>query len=395
MKMDSKSGLSFEFLKGRQHFLEIKEDWNVLLNDNPQRHDIFLTHEWNLIWADTFCSEKNNDSELVLLTGREQGKLVMILPLLYRVKFGIKQLRWMGDPVSQYGAALLQHDLDLVVVMQDVMTFIPQHYNLDLLVLPAIGENSPLSVALQNIDVRQYGKHQAPMIDLSSYNNSDDYWRSRSKSSNKQRRRLRRKLALEHGELSFRMVKGCDEDAVKLMKIALQLKHKNLQNSNIYSAAFATGKMEQFFLNIAKNDYEGLLISEMKCGNTIIALEVGFERNGYYVSHIGVYDPAYYAYSPGKIQMAYTIDGLMEMGITVVDLLPPPDLYKYIMANETEVVLDFGVPFSMKGRFYMRAILQKLRPFAKEVKTSISTNKLPANMKKWLGTLSSHSKSRN
>jgi len=48
---------------------------------------------------------------LRLVIGRRDGRLAMVWPLIITTNcFGLAQLGWMGEPVSQYGDALLEPD---------------------------------------------------------------------------------------------------------------------------------------------------------------------------------------------------------------------------------------------------------------------------------------------
>ncbi len=388
--------IHFDLIQDKPAFLKLKDEWTELYQQNLLSDTLFLPFEWNRIWYDTFFEDlSDSDTQLKIIVGRDvDGKALFILPLLSWKRFGISQLRWIGDPVSQYGAVLYDPKIDLNEVMQQAIAFIKKSIKTDLLILSGVFETSPLADALQSGGVKQFGTHIAPFIDLSQFSSVDGYWKSRSKSMTKQLRRLRRKFSLEQGDVQFRMVHGYEDDADYYISLALRMKEQNLKANNVYSSAFATGKMEKFFVSLAQNNYEGLLISVLSCDGRVVAVEVGLEQETYYVSHLGVYDWDYYKYSPGKLQMVDTVQYLFERGIQTVDLLPPDDAYKYLLANKTEGIVDYGVPLSLKGELYQRAVLENIRPIAKRLKNNLASRQVPKKCKKVLSLVSGSIKSR-
>src|SRR6478609_4610579 len=93
-----------------QDAADFETDWNDLFWRAGRGSQIFQTFNWNWHWSNHYLPSPSDEAapSLAIVTGRRDGRLVMVWPLTTERVAGLSQLAWMGDPVSQYGDILVE-----------------------------------------------------------------------------------------------------------------------------------------------------------------------------------------------------------------------------------------------------------------------------------------------
>ena len=69
----------FERIESAKEFYELREEWNALLQSSAS-NCVFLTHEWMSTW----WKHLRETRQLSIVTARESGRLIGIMPLALR-----------------------------------------------------------------------------------------------------------------------------------------------------------------------------------------------------------------------------------------------------------------------------------------------------------------------
>src|SRR5205807_6190267 len=91
----------------RTGFDALEQQWNALFERAGRPSQIFQTFNWLWHWANHFADGES--TTLSIIAGWQQSRLIMVWPLVTMRVAGLRQISWMGEPVSQYGDVLVEN----------------------------------------------------------------------------------------------------------------------------------------------------------------------------------------------------------------------------------------------------------------------------------------------
>jgi CelD/BcsL family acetyltransferase involved in cellulose biosynthesis len=184
---------------------------------------------------------------LAIVTGRRDGRLVMVWPLTTERVAGLSQLAWMGDPVSQYGDILVEPEA--APLLGEAWSFIAHELKPDLVRLRKVRDDATIAQFLGDLSALPAERLQAPYLDLASAPDFAAFERRYSPRARRNRRRPSRRLA-EQGKMAF---ERCSEGARarELAIKAVELKREWLNERGIGSPALADPSFASFFADVA------------------------------------------------------------------------------------------------------------------------------------------------
>ncbi len=370
----SAPAVELSLITSRAAFDALEEEWNALFERAGKGTQVFQTFNWNWHWANTYLSGSEGGIDglkLCIVTGRRDGKLIMVWPLVSERVRGITQIFWMGEPVSQYGDVVIDNISDALSVMRAGWEFLKTHAKGDVLRLRRVRADAAVAELLNEIGARVADRLTAPYIDLASAPTFAKYEERYSSHARKNRRRLRRRLE-ERGPVTFERHYGGDEARALAVK-ALELKAQWLQARGLISHAISDQRMSRFFADAAGSSGRSTncIVSVLKCNGEPAALEVAFTCKGRLAMHVIVYDLRFEKSSVGVLLMEKCLSDGYEDGLAVYDMLAPGDNYKLDWADGVADVCDWVKPLSAAGFAYARLYLGLLRPYAKHAMTSM------------------------
>ncbi|MEQ8824674.1 MAG: GNAT family N-acetyltransferase [Filomicrobium sp.] len=321
-------------------------------------------------------------SDVVVLLGYRGGELVMAWPMVRESRFGLKVLRWLGDPVAQYGDAIVRDGPDADRWLELGLEHLKAHGKADLIQFDRLRADGALAPVMRATGLAPTQSETAMAIDLTAFPTMEKF-RSRFSGKTRRARRRHRTLLEERGALKFCVHTGGDK-AVPAVKKAMDFKAEWLTLRGQISRAFLDDRFESFWIDLARSETSGktLLVSEFSCGGEIIAVEIGLRSGQHYIAHVGAFDPAYQDFGPGALQMEETIAYLHGLGVETYDLLPPSDGYKKRWADTEIDVADYTLANSALGQAYLAFGLQSLKD---ELKSRF--HQLPPGLRRSLATV--------
>jgi CelD/BcsL family acetyltransferase involved in cellulose biosynthesis len=348
----------------RAGFDALEDSWNALFARAARNVHLFQTFNWNWHWANHFLGCPGAP-ELAIVTAHAGETLVMVWPLVLERRGPLKVLRWMGDPVSQYGDILIDDVADAASLMGAAWAFVAERTGASVLELRKVRADSNIAPFLAAVGAKATAELAAPYLDLASAPSFAEYERRYSGNARRNRKRQRRRLE-ERGPVALAWhTDGADAEA--LAAEAFTLKHRWLKQRGIVSPALADPRTARFFADVTRAETRpaGCHVLSLSCGGLPVALEIGVRCKGRSAIHVVTYDLDYEKTAAGALLMEDSIRRCFDDGMTVFDLLAPADGYKREWADDAVVVRDWAVPLSLLGRAYTALYLGLIRTAAK------------------------------
>jgi CelD/BcsL family acetyltransferase involved in cellulose biosynthesis len=231
----STSACHIENVSTRAGFDALETQWNALFERVGRADQVFQNFNWLWHWANHFLNDK---TQLRVVTGWRDGRLAMVWPLVATKKLGMTRLSWMGEPVSQYGDALVE-------VGPVAKPMLKQGWDqacrcgADFVLLRKTRASSLIASVIA--PAIPCGTEAASVLDFRNANDFDDVLSCLSSKKRSSRRRLKRRL-LERGAIVFRDSEDAKETGL-LVKRAFELKRKWLVQRGRYSPAIENEAM--------------------------------------------------------------------------------------------------------------------------------------------------------
>ena len=374
--------MKLSVVSARQDFDALAAEWRALEARTHAPHQVFQSFNWCWHWCNHYLPGGGGAKpplELAVVTGRMAGRLVMVWPLVVERSFGVRILRWLGEPVSQYGDALVeegQHRNELLSAGYD---FALRRLAPDVVQLAKVRGDAIVAPLLQSEGVAVVGEDRAPYHDLKVFEDYCAFEKALPGKDKKSRRRHRRRLA-EKGAVAAE-IRAESPEARRLVTRAVRMKRDWLESRGLSSRAFADDRFEAFMADVAGDEQHrvGCRIGVLRCAGEITALEVLFRNGDHAVSHIKVYAPEFEIHSPGHLLTEDLLQGIFYEGAAVYDLMAPDASYKWTWADQSVPVRDHAEARTRLGRLYVSLYLKELRP-----KLKAALGRLPVSVRQRL-----------
>ncbi|GAP12467.1 protein related with cellulose biosynthesis [Longilinea arvoryzae] len=322
----------------------LRSDWNALLEESVS-HVPFLRYEYLYSWWQTRGGgEWPVDSDLVIVTATQDGRLAGIAPLFRANHAGRKALMLIGSiEVSDY-LDFIVRPVDLDDFLAGLLPFLAQEVpDWQALDLYNLLDSSPSLTALQRAAAGQGWRFAAQQLEHSPYIPLPGDWETYLASiDKKQRHEIRRKMrraeeaavpidwsittdpaALETDMETFLALMSQDPEKETFLTPAMRQHMRNTM-----CCAFEEGCLQLAFLNIDGKRAAGYL-------------------NFHYIDRLWIYnsglDRSFSEYSPGWVLLGDLLKWANENGIREFDFMRGDEEYKY--------------RFGSVDRFVMRATL--------------------------------------
>lgn len=356
------SRVDFAVVTTREDFDALEADWNDLFARAGQSAQLFQAFNWNWHWANHFIGTTRSRTRLAVVTGRRDGRLIMIWPLVMERGAGLRVLAWMGEPVSQYGDVLAEDGPLQLELLRESWRFIVSTLKPDLARLNktrADGVVAPLLAELGAMSTQQLA---APFLDLASAPTFEVYAERYPVKARKNRRRLARRLE-EQGVTQFRELAEGPE-ASEIAGRALEIKRVWLKEKGLVSPALNDERTKAFFQAAAADTHRPthIRVAVLMCGEAVAAVEIGFACRDRMAIHVMAYDLNFDKAAAGILLLEHMIETSLVSGVGVYDLMAPGDGYKKEWADGTVRVDDFAVPMTITGTIFARGYLGFVRP---------------------------------
>lgn len=313
--------------------------------------NIFSTNHW-------FCT--NDENIITYFSTNETGNICHIINVKITKKLGFNIAELAGEPIIQYNDLNNSGTHPVNDFLDKTLESLKQK-NVDALYLHNVKKDAYLhDFCLAKGIVME--KKQAPWIDLSHYENYEDFFNQTSKSVRKIHRRLFREFTVEcqvyiDGDIKKEVV-----DEIIELKIR-QLKQLG-KSSRLFANKDELKKLKDIILTQSK-DFK-TFVSVLRCNGELVSGAISFVKADRYYGYIVAMDNDFSKYSPGNAHVLLNVKWSIANGLICYDFLAPADDYKFrwTKGNYTDVT-DILLPLNFRGRIFGSIYLKKIRPWLK------------------------------
>ena len=297
-----------------------------------------------------------------IIVVREHGETRAILPLVATTMAGSRVLRFLGDPLIQYGDAILPGAGNEAHLMQALLA--AGKLGADAALFRKVRTDAKIAGVLSR-RAHVSNVEEAPYVDLRRESGLPPR-------DMRELRRYRRRLG-EQGEVKLHITRG--PEALHCVNRALELKRDWLAIKGFSSSVIGDPHWERVLTSLVTGHAELLACARLETGGRLAAIEVAITHGKRWHAFLGAINPEFAKCGPGQVQMADTIEYAREHGFLAYDLLAPADPFKRVIATGAVAVCDYALPLSLQGQVAARAFR-----FAPQAKSLLG--KLPAPLRR-------------
>jgi CelD/BcsL family acetyltransferase involved in cellulose biosynthesis len=324
----------------------LEPQWTALQARAGRPHQVFQSHAFATTWLRSATGEGEGSPgrrvatpRLAIVTVWRDGRLLLVLPLVVTRWLGLTALRWLGEPVLQYGDALVDDVPDAVAVMQAALEHVRRVLEPDVLQLGMVRSDAAIAPLLARLGTIETGRDEAPWVQLGPGEGTRSFEDRQSGKSKKNRRRLMRRLQ-ERGTVRFVVASG--EAARPLVSVAIEQKRTWLQHKGLVSLGLGKGRLQRFMTAAASEAGEptGLSAFALMLDEAPVAIALGFLGERRLTLHLISYAMAHEKSGAGVLNLEAILRYAEAAGLEAVDLLAPSADYKLDWADATVTVTD-------------------------------------------------------
>ncbi len=366
------------------HLSALSDQWQNLEHSCAVTPTIFQSYAWIKSWSDHYA-QPDCQNEVHIVAGFLNNTLVFVFPLMKSCHMGVSTLKWVTDPLGQYGDVLCAKDQSITKWMSASLSFINRLKGIDIIRLRHVRQNSIIeSFASQHfVDAKLH--EQAPFLDLTVFKSDADYDARYNSQQRKRRKKIRNNLE-EIGIVEFKTLKpGSDND--QAMAEAIREKNEWLSERGRFNRVMGCPRHIQFLKSLSRSsakDFE-FVTTELSAGDKPVSWEIGFNYGGTHFAYITSHVNALTDLSPGRLHMDLSQRLALSSGQQHFDLMVPNDNHKESWCSDKVNTKDYFYAISWRGKFYGHFYLSAIRPAIRN-----AYYKLPQRILKLLQPLTRH-----
>ena len=338
----------------------LAEGWRRLEHSCARPHLLFQTFDWVASWARTYAGP---GAGLAIVTGHVDGALAFVWPLM-KVRNGpVSVLRWLSEPLAQYGDILLKPGHDPDPWVSGAVRFLRQHANADSIRLRHVRDDAAVAPYLRLNFRDAHVNEKAPWLDLTSFASAAAYEARYTSSQRKRRKKIRKRLEEAMGPVEFKVL-GSGFESGQAMSESIVEKCKWIEERGRQNRVLGCPDLIEFLGSLSHSTSAAarLVITCMTAGGKPVSWEIGIRCGKTHFAFITSHVNALTDYSPGRLHMDYSQRLALKDGMTAFDLMVPYDPHKDSWCSAMAETRDYHLPLTGLGWAYGRLYLEALRP---------------------------------
>lgn len=375
-------GYTLDVVSDLASLLALKTDWERLEADAGAAHNFFQSFTWCSAWAEAYLST-SGDTWLRTIVGRRHGDVVMIWPLMVVRHGPLCILKWLSDPVAQYGDVLIEKYEETQAWLEAAWDQLTRDPGIDGISFRYVREDAAVYRLLDRKCRKLPDPHVARALDLKPYSTPKQYTGALSANQRKQRTKLHNRLE-SHGELGFRVASG-GEGFNNMVRLALAFKQDWQEEHGLAGGVIDDPRFLRVFTDVAHglDTRATSMVGILALDGVPLAIDLGFRfKNHYFGFVLTQFGPAR-SHSPAKVLLDLHQKWCVEERYGRFDMMLPDDPYKLHWTDKAVTVDHFVASTNLWGTFYCTFYLRTLRPFLKRLYRKMS----PATRRRLLGSL--------
>ena len=355
-------GIRLSILREAADFVALESDWRQLEANSPHHRNVFQTFDWLQNWAAVYAGAPGT-APLHVILGHRGNRLVFAWPLM-RTKTGpLTILRWMSEPVSQYGDVLVDKTENPDIWMAEALAQLRQAPGIDAIRLRHVRADAAAAPFLKKSFRDARLPEQAPWLDLSAYADEAAYDARYTATQRKRRKKYRKTLEDAAGPVVFDLLRpGLATDAA--IDHAIALKSAWIESRGRHNQVLNCEEVKTFFKRLARmqSDAVQLVVTALTAGGKPVSWEIGLRMGDVHFAFLTSHVTAMEEFSPARLHMDMAQRRALSDGMKVYDLMLPNDVYKESWSSACSDTDDYHLPLSVRGWAYGVVFLEQLRP---------------------------------
>ncbi len=344
----------------------LESGWRQLEANSPHHSNVFQSFDWLHTWALVYGASAG-PSPLHIVLGYRGSQLVFAWPLM-RAKAGpLTILRWMSEPVSQYGDVLVDKAENPEIWMAKALAELRQTPGVDAIRLRHVRADAASAPFLRKFFRDARLPEQAPWLDLSAYADEAAYDARYSAVQRKRRKKYRKSLEDAAGPVVFDVLRpGLATD--EAIDQAIGLKSAWIESRGRRNQVLNCAEVKTFFKHLARMESGNvqLVISALTAGGKPVSWEIGLRQRAMHFAFLTSHVTALEKYSPARLHMDLAQRLALKNGVKAYDLMVPNDIYKESWSSHRCDVSDYHLPLSARGWMFGILFLEQLRPILRK-----------------------------
>ena len=343
-------------------FMQLRDVWNPLLQRSSS-NTVFLTFEWLSTWLNHF----GRQGRLLVLVFKEGEEVVGIAPLIVEVREGFRRLGTIGAQTLEYEDFIISGDCNHEEVLDAFWDVIEKERGWDFFQLNSVREDSGNIQLLRSVLARRRISNILRPSDSSPYvpitQSWEQYWESLSQRFRKDSARLQRRLAQDHGPVSYEEPRT-PKDVDTLMQELFRHHLARRQEVSGTQGVFGDEKLRDFYIHLAKELFcKGwLYLPTLRANGKIAAIHLDFEYGGAYLHAVPAFDREFSQYGVGRLLNIHLIRDAFARGPREFDFLRGAELYKFDFACKVRQLYSLSTFAPTVRGFMARQWFERFRP---------------------------------
>jgi CelD/BcsL family acetyltransferase involved in cellulose biosynthesis len=359
-------GARLSVIRDARNFFSLETQWRELEASAQSARSVFQTFDWLGNWIRVYGTE-DSPMTLSVALGYRADRLVFAWPLMRtRDKF-VTILRWLSEPVSQYGDALVARGENAELWLSEALAHFAETRGIDAIRLRHVRDDATVAPFLKARFHSARMTDHAPWLDLTAFADEAAYDARYSSAQKKRRKKIRKALEDDLGPVSFSSLEpgGGRNEAIAA---AIAEKSRWIEDRGRQNRVLGCERVTGFFQDLAQARVPGveLVLTQLSAGRRAISWEIGLRHQGTHYAFITSHLSELTDYSPARLHMDHSQRLALRDGMKAFDLMVPNDEYKASWCSARTATDDWYLPLTARGRVYGSLYLERLRPFLRD-----------------------------
>lgn len=370
--MDAHRGtaLRVEFLADQLPPAALKAQWETL---NAARADheapFFQSWDWCAHVAGCRLREAGSTYRPLIALVYQDATLTGVWPLSLQRARGARIARMLDDPFGQFAGAAFTSASALIAGTRAVIAALRSERRCDGMQIENVPGGSTLESALRAAGARARASSDAVFIDLTSHATFADYRETLNKKTLKNLRNLHNRLQrTEPTTNALVSERGVHLD--RLLRWTFEERVDWLHNNARTSPAFRDAQFKNLLLSLPGTEI-ALMGFALEGADTFIAAQWGFRYLNKYYAYLSARNPAYDAFSPGRIHLGMVVDACKASGLDGLELMAPPAAYKLDWSRQTRSMATHTMAFNARGYWALELLANRIEPMARRASRAL------------------------
>lgn len=344
--------LDFQILREPRQLEALCDEWQELY-ERVSTATVFQGFHWN--WLGWKHVGAVRGRRLFVLTGRQDGRIVLIWPLVVYRRELVRQVRWLGSETAEYPDVLLEPGPYAAGWLAAAWDIVKQQVGADIFYSHYVREDAAIDPILRQTENTWHKADGAHFVDWQDWTSWDDYFQSLSERVRRELRRCTRRL-VEKGTVSFERA-GTAAEAEEILNWMFKRKRDWILSTGRDGDWFLAPEHQRFVTAFVREQIASgdIFLNVLKVDDRIIASDLSFYGKGWLGGWLSAYGQDWAKFSPGSILRQQVLQISHAKQHRVFDFRPSREhSFKQLWAKKELPVSTYLVPLTNLGRVYVK-----------------------------------------